>query len=109
MSLSNEPPDELRRLERPWYRGTAWVHWTMGIDGRERGWLTQSYHAALREVLIHICARYHLICPAYCLMPDHGHFLLMGLSDSTDQQVAVKFFRRHWWRLLRESGHGLQK
>ena len=81
----------------------------MAIDKRQRGWLTSAHHASLREILIHICARYHLICPSYCLMPDHAHFLWMGLSDSTDQQTAVKFFRRHWAMLLRRSGHALQK
>ncbi len=79
------------------------------MNRRTRGWLTPAHHAALREILIHICARYHLICPAYCLMPDHGHFLFMGLSDSTDQRVAVKFSRRHWGELLRKTGHELQK
>lgn len=109
MPLSDEPPDELHRLRDAWYRGAAWVHWTMTIHERQTGWLTPTHHGALRELLIHVCARYHLVCPAYCLMPDHAHFLLLGLSDCSDQRNAVKLLRRYWNLLLARSGMMLQK
>ncbi|WAC18993.1 hypothetical protein OVA24_17325 [Luteolibacter sp. SL250] len=59
--------------------------------------------------MIHVCTRYHLICPAYCLMPDHGHFLLVGLADSSDQRNGMKLFRKHWNHLLSATGHELQR
>ena len=107
--LSNERPDELRRLPDGWYQSTAWVHWTMAIEGRRKGWLDETHHAGMREVLIHMCARYHLLCPAYCFMPDHAHFLFIGLSDSSDQKNAVKFLRRAWNARLASAGCELQK
>ncbi len=109
MPLSDGPPDELRRLEDAWYRGTAWVHWTMAVEDRRKGWLNDFHHSRVREILIHLCARYSILCPAYCLMPDHGHFLFMGLSDASDQRNAVKFFRKAWNRLLADAGCLLQK
>ena len=68
----------------------------MTIEARRRGWLDREHHAEVREMLIHTCARYQLLCPAYCLMPDHAHFLFMGLSDTSNQRNAVKFFRKAW-------------
>ena len=98
----------LRRLVAAHYRGTAAVHWSMTIDGRRTGWLDTAHHAAVRELLLHTLARYRLACPAYCLMPDHGHFLWLGTSPLADQRKAAAFFRRHWNLLLRAKGCELQ-
>jgi len=81
----------------------------MCIEKRRAGWLDPHHHGALRETLIHLCARHQLLCPAYCLMPDHGHFLLMGLADRSDQLLGLRFMRKDWNRLLRPSGYELQK
>ena len=91
------------------YRGKAWVHWVMTIDGRGTGWLDEGMHAEVRELLVHGCGRFHLACPAYCVMPEHGHFLWMGLCAISDQMRAVRFFRKHWNRLLAERGMSLQQ
>lgn len=98
----------LRRLTAETYRGLAMVHWSMAIAERKHGWLDTAHHAQIRELLLHTCARYELVCPAYCLMPDHGHFLWIGASAESDQQRAVAFFRRHWNRSLRASHCTLQ-
>ena len=50
-----------------------------------------------------------MICPAYCLMPDHAHFLWIGASPGSDQKAAAAFFRRHWNLDLRQRGYALQK
>src|SRR5690606_10669291 len=63
----------------------------------------------VRELLLHTSARHSLSCPIYCLMPDHAHFLWMGWGEACDQLKAVRFFRRQWLRVLRESGVELQK
>ena len=75
----------LRRLEPEAYRGDAWVHWVMTIEGRKSGWLSELSHSRIREALVHILARYRLICPIYCLMPDHMHFLFGGLAKDTER------------------------
>ncbi len=45
-------------------------------------------------------ARYQLLCPAYCLMPDHAHFVWMGMNPQSDQKKAASFFRRATNRVL---------
>lgn len=90
----------LPRLHPESYRGLSPVHWTMTIENRATGWLDVTHHAALRELLLHTCHRYALACPAYCLMPDHGHFLWQGLADDSDQRLAAAWFRRQWNALL---------
>jgi len=43
--------------------------------------------------MLHAAAREQLFCPVYCLMPDHIHFMWMGLRISSDQLNAMKFLR----------------
>ena len=90
----------LRRLDPLAYTGRACVHWTMALEKRASGWLDDLMHARLREILLHVCARYSLACPAYCLMPDHAHFLIMGIGPDADQRPALRMLRRLWTSLL---------
>ena len=85
--------DYLKRLPPEYYRGQACVHWSLTIDERKAGWLVSTFHFQCRELLTHTMFRYGLCCPVYCLMPDHMHMLWLGLLDSADQRVAMKFFR----------------
>lgn len=85
----------LPRLRPEWYRGFAMVQWTQTTDRRTTGWLDERFHANFREVHLHACARFHLLSPAYVLMPDHFHLLWIGLSDDADQRVAMEFLRKH--------------
>jgi putative transposase len=45
-----------------------------------------SFHAAFRE---------HLLCPVYCIMPDHIHLIWMGLRAESDQRNAMAFLRTY--------------
>ena len=101
----------LRRLAPNFYRGAAWVHWSMVLDDRQKGWLDEVFHLQVREMLLHTLAKYNLICPVYCLMPDHGHFLFGGLKRTSDQRLAVRYLRKEWNRLLAQKKKGavLQK
>ena len=96
------PPlhDRLPRLSAENYQGLAYVHWTMCMQDRARGWINAAHHAVLRELLLHTCIRYQLACPMYCLMTDHAHFLWTGLAVTSDQRLAAAWFRRHWNALL---------
>ncbi len=75
----------LPRLPREYYQGDAVVHWTLALFDRARGWLSEGFHERFRELLLHTAAREGLLCPVYCLMPDHVHFVWMGLRLDTDQ------------------------
>jgi REP element-mobilizing transposase RayT len=90
----------LPRLRREFYQADAVVFWTMPIDQRARGWLSESFHAAFREMMLHTAVREGLLCPAYCLMPDHLHLVWMGLRRESDQHNGTKFLRAQLSRFL---------
>jgi REP element-mobilizing transposase RayT len=85
--------DYLRRLPPEFYRGQACVHWSMTIEDRKTGRLVPIFYYKFRELLTHTKFRYGLCCPIFCLMPDHMHLLWLGILDSADQRLAMKFFR----------------
>lgn len=81
----------------------------MAIGRRATGWLNELHHARLREIVCHVLGRYALVCPAYCLMPDHGHFLWLGTTEGSDQKAAVALFRAAWNIELSRGGRKLQR
>ena len=84
----------LPRLARDHYRGHAYVHWVLSVQGRATGWLTAAFPVKWQIILLHACARHRLLVPAYTLMPDHAHLLWVGLdSCGSDQRVALEFLR----------------
>ena len=109
MPKNDPPPGYLKRLPDCYYQHAAWVHWVMTIDGRRCWWLDALMHAQIREAMLQTFARYQLICPVYCLMPDHAHFVWCGCAARSDQRKASAFFRRNWNVLLERRGRELQK
>jgi len=91
----------LPRLAREHYQGDAVVHWTMSMAQRKTGWLNESFHLSFREIMLHAAAREGLLCPTYCLLPDHMHLVWMGLRRDSDQRNGIKFLREHLAELLR--------
>lgn len=86
----------LPRLSSEYYRGRAFVHWTLTIESRAIGWLTPEFHHTWLLTLLHACARYQLATPAFVLMPDHVHLLWLGLNEhGSDQRVALGFLRKN--------------
>jgi len=86
----------LPRLAGEWYRGRAFVHWTLTMEGRATGWLGPEFHHAWSLVLLHACARHDLMAAAYVLMPDHAHLIWLGLNTAgSDQRLAIEFFRKN--------------
>ena len=81
----------------------------MALEGRATGWLDPLHHAQVREWLCHALSRYGLLRPAYCLMPDHAHFLWVGLRATSDQKQAAMLFRKVWNRELRRGNRELQR
>ena len=94
-SNSARPQGYLPRLASGFYRGLSSVHWTLTIENRATGWLTESFHHRWQLSLLHACARYSLLCPAYVLMPDHMHLIWLGCRADSDQRSATEFFRKH--------------
>ena len=85
----------LPRLRPEHYQADAVVFWTLPIAHRATGWLNDTFLAAFREIMLHAAAREGLLCPAYCLMPDHQHFVWMGLRARSDQRKAIRFLRTY--------------
>jgi REP element-mobilizing transposase RayT len=98
----------LPRLSADFYRGQAYVHWTMTIQERATGWLDPAFHFRFREILTHSTFRYAFTCPIYCLMPDHIHLLWIGIDNDSDQLKAVEYFRSRLGTLLKEKGFAFQ-
>jgi putative transposase len=85
----------LPRLSREHYQGDAVVLWTLTMFDKAKGWLTPAFHSQFRELMLHTAVREGLLCPAYCLMPDHLHLAWMGLRLDTDQLNGMAFLRTH--------------
>ena len=92
---SNDRKFYLPRLPREYYQADAVVHWTLPISWFRKGWLDQDFHFCFRELMLHAAAREGLLCPAYCLMPDHLHLVWMGLRRDSDQLNGMAFLRTH--------------
>jgi len=75
----------LPRLPRVFYQSDSVTFWSMPVSHREQGWLSDRFHSAFRELVLHAAARERLFCPTYCLMPDHLHLILMGLHPDSTQ------------------------
>jgi len=100
--------DHLTRLDPEYYQGDAIVHWTLTIRDRKTGWLSGLFYYRFRELLTHSAFRYEFACPIFCLMHDHFHMLWMGLSESCDQLLAMKHFRKTTNESLGRLGYKLQ-
>jgi len=85
----------LPRLPRKYYQADTVVHWTLTIFDRVQGWLSQRLHGRFRELMFHAAAREGLVCPVYCLMPDHLHLVWMGLRRDADQLNGMAFLRTY--------------
>lgn len=107
--MTSVPHNYLRRLPAEYYRGRAYVHWTMTIDERKTGWLIPTWYYKFREVLTHTAFRYDLCCPMYCCMPDHLHLLWGGILENCDQRNAARYFRQQMNVPLGKMGFRLQK
>jgi putative transposase len=101
--------NHLRRLPAEFYRGQAFVHWSMTIEDRKTGWLVPIFYCKFREILTHTAFRFGLCCPIFCCMPDHMHLLWVGIVDESDQLLATRYFRRQLNPILQKLGVRFQR
>jgi REP element-mobilizing transposase RayT len=98
----------LKRLPPEYYRGQAYIHWSLSIEDRKTGWLIPTLYYKYREILTHTAFRYGFCCPMYCCMPDHIHLLWAGILESCDQRIAMRYFRKQLNLALEKLGVRLQ-
>ena len=101
--------DYLKRLPPEYYRGQAYVHWSMTMQDRKTGWLIPIFYYKFREIVTHAMFRYGLCCPIYCCMPDHIHLLWIGILEGSDQRNAAKFLRNQLNPVLEKLGARFQQ
>ncbi|MDA7921517.1 hypothetical protein N9B73_07155 [Verrucomicrobiales bacterium] len=99
----------LQRLDDSAYEGFAQVHWTFSVKDRQTGWLDELFHLQFRVLLLHSLSRYEAVCPAYCLMPERLHLVIMGRSEECCQKNLVRFLRKHSNALLKAKSCEWQK
>ena len=98
---SKSPRDQLSRafslprLPREYYQADAVVFWTLTVFDKAKGWLTAAFHQHFQKLMLHAAAREGLVCPIYCLMPDHIHLVWMGLRLDSDQINGMAFLRTY--------------
>jgi hypothetical protein len=85
----------LPRLSREHYQADAVVFWTLTVFDKAKGWLTPAFHQRFQYLMLHAAAREGLVCPVYCLMPDHLHLVWMGLRLDSDQINGMAFLRTY--------------
>jgi putative transposase len=93
--MSRSRPYSLPRLPPEFYQGDAVVHWTLTVFDRGQGWLDERFHFQFRELMFHAASREGLLCPTYCLMPDHIHLIWMGLRLDSNQLNGMSFLRTY--------------
>src|ERR1035437_2157918 len=96
-----EGAHHLPRLLPEAYRGLCFVHWIMTVQARATGWLNVSWHQKFLTLLNKHATVYEVCIPAYCLMPEHLHVLVAGITHSSDQRLFIRALRRDINLLLR--------
>ncbi|RYG34582.1 hypothetical protein EON81_15170 [bacterium] len=88
--MRHHPP----RLPESRYRGRVSAVFTACEEPR-RGLLANGeVHSVVRECLEFACERHLCSVPAYILMPDHLHALMLGDEDESDLNRAFITFKR---------------
>jgi putative transposase len=80
------------RLDAERYRGSVCVFVTCATHQRHRAFADSAVCTTILDALHQECDA-HAEVTAYCLMPDHGHFLLTGLGDRAEVLKVI-----HRWK-----------
>jgi len=81
------------RLPQPYYRGPRCHFITICCDLRRPHLRGASIAGAIRDLLLTVATRQHFVIHAYCVMPDHLHFLAQGTKSSCELQEFVRNFK----------------
>jgi putative transposase len=82
------------RLPSNHYRGFGVYFVTIATEKRTPYFDNPSTGQWLLNHLLQTAARQQFSMHAYCVMPDHVHFLCQGLSDSSDLVTFVEAFKQ---------------
>ncbi|HXP81637.1 MAG TPA: transposase [Verrucomicrobiae bacterium] len=82
------------RLDPREYLGQKWSFVTMCCENRNPIFLNAAKAAWIVEMLRRESNLHHFLVDAYCVMPDHLHFLAFGKAPTSDLPVLAKSFKQ---------------
>jgi putative transposase len=82
------------RLPSARYRGRAWFFITICCEKRRPVFSNIKYAQQLIAHLIYASEKYKFGVHAYCVMPDHFHALVEGISPDSDLLLFTRFFKQ---------------
>jgi putative transposase len=82
------------RLNREEYFGQRWFFITMCCEHREPVFLKQDRADWIVAVLKAEAVAHQFLVDAYCVMPDHLHFLVLGTTPTSNLFTFVKSFKQ---------------
>src|SRR5579859_8047341 len=95
------PPRKPIRLPPDEYLGTAYSFITICCRHRQPFFKDPRRGHSAVEALKHVASSTHFATHAFCLMPDHVHFLLEGVSPSADLMTFVGRWKQQTGYVLR--------
>jgi putative transposase len=95
------------RLDWNEYIGEKWFFITMCCEHREPFFLTSDKAGWIADFLRAESVRHQFIVDAFCVMPDHLHFLAMGMAPTSNLLNFAKSFKQKT-AFLYQKQHGLR-
>ena len=83
------------RLPPSHYLGQQRYFFTICCDGRKPHLCNPVLAQNVLHLLKDCAARYNFLLHAFCLMPDHVHFLAEGVLPLSDVREFVRIFKQH--------------
>jgi REP element-mobilizing transposase RayT len=82
------------RLPEAAYLGRKCVAFTVCEIERQPCLTSEDVFQMVRQTLTDASGRYGCSVPIFCLMPDHLHVLMLGLSDASQPKRAMEGFKQ---------------
>ena len=82
------------RLDSNQYLGEKWFFITMCCEGRRPVFLTRNNAEWIVAILTAEAAKHQFIVDAFCVMPDHLHFLALGMAPTSNLLAFAKSFKQ---------------
>jgi putative transposase len=96
-------PPSINRIS---YTGRSTYLVTTATRDRVKAFIDLEFGHLSERVLLTIASREQFAIPAYCLMPDHAHFVATGLRPNSDLRRFVAAWKQATGFAWSKRGHG---
>ena len=93
------------RLDPHEYIGEKWFFVTMCCEGRTPVFLEREIAEQIIAALKDETAKHQFIVDAFCVMPDHLHFLTFGMAPTSNLLALAKSFKQKTAYAYQQSHH----